>query len=418
MSTHPQVNWAGNHTYAAQRLNRPRSVEELRDVVGGTEHVRALGSRHSFSDLADTEGTLVSLLDLPADIEVDAEASSVRVSAGVTYGALATALHREGWALASMASLPHITVAGAVATGTHGSGDALGSLSSAVRAVELVGPDGELRRVAVGDATFEGHVVALGALGVVTHLTLEVEPAFEVRQDVLVGLGWDDLQQHLDAIMGSTYSVSVFTDWVDAAANQVWLKSRSMTPPDVTGVLGGTSPATETTHMLRGGALESLTAQLGEVGPWHERLPHFRMGFTPSRGAELQSEYFVPRRHASAASTALLELGERLAPLLQVSEIRSVAADQLWLSGSYDEDVVGFHFTWVLDPEGVYDVLPSVEEALAPFGARPHWGKCFTMRAPALHAVHPRMGDFARLRDEVDPGRKFGNAFMQRCLGS
>ena len=309
-----EVNWAGNHVYAAERLVRPRTIDELCAVVAGTDQVRALGSRHSFSDLADTEGTLVSLLDLPADIEIDADAATVRVSAGVTYGHLSTELHHAGWALPSMASLPHITVAGAVATGTHGSGDRLGSLATAVRAVELVGPGGELRRVASGDPAFDGHVVALGALGVVTHVTLAIEPTFEIRQDVLVGLAWDDLTGHLDTIMGSTYSVSVFTDWVSPEANQVWLKSRAADRPDVTGALARSLPATAPTHMLPGGEVEALTVQLGETGPWHERLPHFRMEFTPSRGAELQSEYFVARRHAPAACEALLGLGGRLAP--------------------------------------------------------------------------------------------------------
>ena len=168
--------------------------------------------------------------------------------------------------------------------------------------------------------------------------------------------------------------------------------------------------------MLSGGAVEALTAQLGAAGPWHERLPHFRMEFTPSRGAELQTEYFVPRRHAAAACTALLGLGQRIASLLQVSEIRSVAADQLWLSGSYEADVVAFHFTWVLDQPGVFAVLPEIERALQPFGARPHWGKCFTMQSPRLREVHPRLDDFARLRDQVDPSGKFGNTFLDRCF--
>ena len=392
-------------------------------MVAEADHIRALGSRHSFTDLADTTGSLVSLSGLPADVEIDTTQRAVRVSAGVTYAHLAASLHRAGWAVGGMASLPHITVAGAVATGTHGSGDSVGSLSSSVRGVELVGADGGSRTIRRGEPGFDGHVVSLGALGVVTHLTLDIEPTFEVRQDVHLGLGWDDLAEEYDAITGCGYSVSVFTDWVHAEPNQVWVKSR-LAAGDEPFVdrfaaldLKGVSPAVATTHMLRGAPEEALTAQLGDPGPWHERLPHFRIEFTPSRGAELQSEYFVARRHVSAAVRALREVGTQLAHLLQVSEIRSIAADELWLSGAYGTDTVGFHFTWLLDPEGVYAVLPVLEAALRPFGARVHWGKCFTLDGPDLREVYPRMDDFEALRAEADPARKFGNDFLERYFG-
>ncbi|MCW2848660.1 MAG: xyoA [Marmoricola sp.] len=417
-----ETNWSGNYVYEALELLRPRSLAELAEIVVDAEQVRALGSRHSFTDLADSPGTLVSLGDLPQDVEIDGEAGVVRVSAGVTYAHLSTELYRAGWALGGMASLPHITVAGAVATGTHGSGDRVGSLASAVRAVETLGADGRPRTIGRGESGFDGQVVSLGALGVVTHLTLDVEPTFQVRQDVHLALGWDDLVEKFDAIMGSAYSVSVFTDWVRSERNQVWVKSRVQpdggTFVDPLGALdlSGLSPAVAMTHMLRGAPEEALTAQLGEPGPWHERLPHFRMEFTPSRGAELQSEYFVPRRHAAAAVAALHEAGPGFADQLQVGEIRTIAGDQLWLSGAYGEDTVAFHFTWLLDPPAVYAVLPVIEAALRPFGGRPHWGKCFTVEAPELREVYPRLVDFATLRDDLDPDRKFGNGFLERYL--
>ncbi len=417
-----ETNWSGNHVYLAERLLRPTTLEELAEIVGSADRVRALGSRHSFTDLADTSGTLVSLAGLPVEIEIDAGAGVVRVGGGVTYADLAARLHRRGWALAGMASLPHITVAGAVATGTHGSGDAVGSLASAVRALEMVGPDGQLRTIRTGEPGYDAHVVSLGALGVVTHLVLEVEPTFEVRQDVHLGLGWDDLADHFDAVLGCAYSVSVFTDWLRPERNQVWVKSRVLPGSEVfrdpleTLGLPGVAAAVATTHMLRGAPEEALTTQLGEPGPWHERLPHFRSEFTPSRGAELQSEYFVARGDAAAAVVALREAGPGFTDLLQVAEIRSIAADPLWLSGAYDQDAVAFHFTWVLDPPGVYAVLPVIEEALAPFRARPHWGKCFTMGAQGLREVHPRLAEFASLRAGLDPAGKFGNDFLDRYL--
>ena len=412
--TPAETNWAGNHTYVASTLVRPRSVEELQEVVAATERVRALGSRHSFTDLPDTDGVLVSLTDLPTTVEVDAQARTATVRGRAAYGEVATELERQGWALANLASLPHISVAGAVATGTHGSGDENGSLATAVAALEIVGPDGELRRVARGDADFDGSVVALGALGIVTGVTLDIEPTYAVSQLVCTGLPWDRLTADLDAVTSAAYSVSLFTRWDDEEVRQVWLKSRGagtpIPPP-------GTRPASGPVHMLDGGAVESVTGQGGVPGPWLDRLPHFRMGFTPSRGEELQSEYLFPREHALTAIERLRALGPRLAPILQVAELRTVAADDLWLSSAYGRPVVGVHLTWVRDPRAVYAALPAIEAELLPLGARPHWGKCFVAGRDDLAGLYPRMGDFVRLRERVDPTGKFGNAFLDRVLG-
>lgn len=407
------TNWAGNHTYAAEQVHRPTTVEQLQEIVAAAERVRALGTRHAFTDLADTSGALVSTLDLPSDVEIDAASRSVRVAGGVRYGALADELARAGWALATMASLPHISVAGAVATGTHGSGDRTGSLAAAVSGVEYVGPDGALHTITRGEPDFAGSVVALGALGVVTHLTLDVEPAYDVRQDLWTDLSWDVAAEHLDALTSSAYSVSLFTDWASGRVGQVWLKSRDAAPP---ADLWGALPATTTLHMLAGADVAAVTEQGGVVGPWHQRLPHFRMEFTPSRGEELQSEYLVPRTRALEAIERLRGLAPTFAHLLQVSEVRTVAADDLWLSCAGGQDVVGLHFTWVRDVPGVYAVLPAIEAALLPLGARPHWGKCFVATTDDLRPLYPRFDDFRDLALRVDPDRTFGNAFLERTL--
>jgi xylitol oxidase len=412
-----ETNWAGNHAYRA-RIERPRSVDELQEVVARAPRVRALGSRHSFTDLTDITdtdaGVLVSLVDLPTTVEVDERTRTARVTGRAAYGEVATRLHTAGWALGNLASLPHISVAGAVATGTHGSGVENGSLATAVASLDIVGPDGELRTTSRGDAEFEGSVVALGALGVVTALTLDVEPTYDVRQDVYTGLTWEALAAELETITSSAYSVSLFTRWTDAGVEQVWLKSRADTAPTE---LFGALAATTTMHMLEGGVTESVTQQGGVPGPWLDRLPHFRMEFTPSRGEELQSEYLLPREHAPAAIERLRSLGQRMAPVLQVCELRTVAADQHWLSSAFGHDVLGVHFTWLRDVERVYALLPAIEQALLPLGARPHWGKCFVARAAELAPLYPRLADFRALRDRVDPGRTFGNAFLDRVIG-
>ena len=408
------TNWAGNHAYRALELVRPRTLEELSEVVARSGRVRAIGSRHSFSDLTDTSGTLVDLAGLPHGIRVDPDAGTVSVGSAVRYAELALALQEQGWALAAMASLPHISVAGAVATGTHGSGDRVRSLAAAVRALDVVGPDGEVRRLQRGEPDFDGSVVALGALGIVSRLELDVEPAYEMSQEVRTGLGWRDLERHFDDVTGAAYSVSIFTrSWEDV--DQLWLKHR--VGEERTADRFATVAASGTLHMLAGGSEQAVTAQGGVPGPWLERLPHFRTQFTPSNGAELQSEYFVAREAALEAVAAVCHLAPALRHLLLVSELRTVAADDLWLSGAQGRDTVALHFTWVRDEPAVRRVVRRLEEVLLPLGARPHWGKVFEMDAGALAGAFPRLPDFVALRARVDPARVFGNDFLDRALG-
>jgi xylitol oxidase len=396
------TNWAGSYAYRARELHRPSTVEELQEIVASAPRIRVLGSRHSFSDIADSD-VLVSLDGLPAEIDVAGDRASV--TGALRYGELAAVLHERGLALHNLASLPHTTIAGAVATATHGSGDGNGNLATAVAALELVTSTGEIATARRGDPDFDGLVVNLGALGAVTRLTLDVEPAYEVRQRVFEELAWDTLLHGFDAITAHGYSVSVFTLWGDTSS--VWVKSRGEDPPE----LPGTRTAPAHRHPIPGIDPINCTAQLGVPGPWWDRLPHFRMGFTPSAGEELQSEYLVPRRHALAAIEAVRALAPRIRPHLQVSEIRTIAADRLWMSPQYDTDTVGIHFTWTREPQAVEAVLARLEPALAPFGARPHWGKLF-LRAPA----HERREDFLRLAERLDPRGAFRNAWLERAL--
>ena len=396
-------NWAGNFEYRAARIHQPRTLEALRDLVAGADGLRVLGSRHSFNAIADAD-ELVSLRALPADVTTDGE--TVSFGAGLTYGELAVELDRHGLALHNLASLPHISVAGAIATGTHGSGNANGNLATAVRALELLTSAGDTVRLQRGDDDFEGAVVGLGALGVVTRLTLAVEPAFVLRQRVFEDLSWEVLVEHFDAVSGAGYSVSVFSR-LGAAVDAVWVKDRG----DLAELFDA-RPATVERHPIIGIDPVNTTQQLGVPGPWWDRLPHFRMGFTPSNGEEIQSEYLLPRRHAVAAIAALRGLGDRLRPLLQVCEIRTVAADRLWMSPMYERDTVALHFTWVRDQAAVEAVLEPLEAALAPFEPRPHWGKVY-LRAPD----YPRGADFLALVERYDARGTFGNGWLTAALG-
>ena len=403
------------------RVRRPRTVAGLQAMVAGGTRVRALGTGHSFSRIADTDGELISTAGLPPTADIDAAAGTVTVASGVKYGDLAQRLNAAGWALANMASLPHISVAGACATATHGSGDHNRNLAAAVRAVDLVTADGSLLTLDrdAGPARFPGAVVALGALGVATTLTLDLVPAFPVRQYVYDDLPGGELTGHFDEIMGAAYSVSVFTWWRGGRHHQVWLKHADGDPERFPAgrPWHGARPADGPRHPVPGMPADTATQQEGVPGPWHERLPHFRLGFTPSAGAELQTEYLLPRQAAVPAIEALTSLGPLMAPVLRTSEIRTVAADEAWLSTAYRQDSVAVHFTWILDPGAVGPVIAAIERALAPLGARPHWGKVFGVLPEEVRGRYPRWDDFRALARSLDPRGKFRNDFMDAYFG-
>lgn len=408
------VNWAGNIVFSAAEVRRPATLDALRDLVTASPHLRVLGSGHSFNRIADVDadrsGVLLSVAGLPGGIDVDTAARTVRVGGGVRYAELAAALHAKGLALPNMASLPHISVAGSVATGTHGSGNRNRSLAEAVRAVELLTGDGGTVTLARGDAGFEGAVVSLGALGIVLSLTLDVEPDFEVTQRVYGEVPFQELD--FAAMSAAAYSVSMFTGWRGHRFDQVWVKQRM---PEGVG-FPWAEPVSEARHPVPGMPAVHCTEQFGVPGPWHERLPHFRAEFTPSSGDELQSEYLLPREHAEAALAALDAVSERIAPVLQVCEVRTVAADTQWLSPAYGRDTVALHFTWVSDTDRVLPVVSLVEDRLSDFDPRPHWGKVFTAEPGRVAARYPRAADFTALARRLDPEGKFSNAFVRALL--
>jgi len=408
-------NWAGNITYSAARLHHPESVAQVQQLIARRRKLKVIGARHSFTDIADSPEDLVSLDRFEPAVAVDATRRTATISGSVRYEDLCGKLHQAGYALHNMASLPHVTVAGACATGTHGSGDGNGCLSTAVAAMEVVTGNGDVvdfSRERHGEQ-FDGMVVALGGLGVVTRMTLDIQPAFEMRQDVYENLPLAQVFEHLDAIFAAGYSVSLFTDWRGPRINQAWIKRRiadnaALDAPPVW------FEATRARRQLDpvGNAGDECTGQLGIPGPWHQRLPHFRMAYMPEQGRELQSEYMVPRQHAVAALQALDRLRDRIAPHLQMSEIRTIAADNLWMSPFYQQASIALHFTWKPDWPAVSRLLPAIEEALTPFAARPHWGKLFTMPAARVQSLYAKLPDFEQLLREYDPQGRFRNRFL------
>jgi len=420
--TEQRSNWAGNYTYNATSFHYPETVEQVQELVSQADQLKVLGSGHSFNDIADTPQEMLSLAHFKFEPVINREHNTLTVGAGVKYGQICHQLYREGYALPNLASLPHISIAGACATATHGSGERNGNLATAVAAMELVKADGSvvaLSREQDGEE-FLGAVVGLGGLGVVTKITLDLVPAFEMRQVVYQNLPLAQLEEHFDEIEAQAYSVSLFTDWQSEKINQVWLKHQikagDTTPFDLKPELFGAKLAQTELHPLAGMSAQACTPQLGIAGPWYDRLPHFRMDFRPSNGEELQTEYLLPRPHALAALQAVARLRQQVAPLLQICEVRTIAADKLWMSPCYQQNRVAIHFTWKKNWEAVKRLLPVIEAQLVPLEAVPHWGKLFTLPAPQVQAAYTRLGEFQRLLQTYDPQGKFRNAFLDRYI--
>ncbi len=412
-------NWAGNLEYSTSRIHAPKSVAELQELIKKLDRFRVLGTRHSFNSIADSKDNLLSLKDLN-EITLNKEAMTVTVGPGVNYGQLSKYLFKEGYALHNLASLPHISVAGACATATHGSGITNGNLATAVTAVEIVKANGEILRLSKEKEPedFAGAVVGLGSVGAVTRLTLKILPGFMVRQDIYENLPLDQLKDNFDKIMSAGYSVSLFTDWQNQVVSQVWIKSRVEEGTTVT--MGpdfyGAKAATRNMHPITALSAENCTDQMGVPGPWHERLPHFKMDFMPSSGVELQSEYFVPRTRAYEALLAVEELKDEITPNLLISEIRTIDADDLWMSTAYRQPSMAIHFTWKQDWPAVSKVIPKIEEKLKPFGVRAHWGKLFMLTPSYLASQYDKMSHFRKLLKQHDPEGKFRNEFIDFAI--
>src|SRR5579863_2704591 len=415
-------NWAGNLEYGTDRLYSANSIEQVRSYVKQQSKLKVLGTRHCFNNIADSMDNLLSLKSMDQVVALDSDARIVTVDAGVTYGQLSPYLHGKGFALHNLASLPHISVAGACSTATHGSGEKNGNLSTAVSALEIVTAGGDLVKLTrqQDGETFRGAVVGLGALGVITKVTLDIQPTYTMRQYLYESLPLAAVKDHFDAIESSAYSVSLFTDWQNQRMNEVWIKSREEKGQafNATPEFFGAKRATRNMHPIAELSAENCTEQMGVPGPWYERLPHFRMGFTPSAGKELQSEYFVPRQHAVEAILAVERLRDQVSPHLLISEIRAIAADDLWLSPCYGQPCVTIHFTWKQDWPAVSKLLPVIEKELAPFDARPHWGKLFTTSPVVLSSIYRKLPDFIQLSKKYDPQGKFRNQFLNTNIFS
>ena len=409
-------NWAGNVEYSTENLYTAQSLDQVREFVKKQSSMKVLGTRHCFNKIADSTQQFLSLKEMDKVVALDTEARTVTIESGLTYGRLCPYLDSKGWAVHNLASLPHISVAGACATATHGSGEKNGNLATAVSGIEIVNAAGEVVQLSrqKNRQEFLGAVVGLGALGVTTKLTLDVQPSFQMQQYVYENLPLSELKEHFDGIESAAYSVSLFTDWQKPRINEVWLKCRMDQSPkfDAPAEFYGAKKAARNLHPIIELSAENCTEQMGVPGPWYERLPHFRMGFTPSAGKELQAEYFVPRHNAVEAILAVQRIGDQIGPHLMITEIRAIAADELWMSPCYKQPCVTIHFTLKQDWPAVSKLLPVIEKELAPFRPRPHWGKLFSIPPSQLHSVYEKLPEFMALRKKFDPQGQFRNEFL------
>lgn len=409
-------NWAGNVEYGTANLYSATSVEQAQDFVRKHARMKVLGTRHCFNHIADSTENFLSLRPMNKVIALDTQAHTVTIPANMSYGQLAPYLHEHGFALHNLASLPHISVAGACSTATHGSGEKNGNLATSVTALEMITASGDIVKLSRKEdgEKFLGAVVGLGALGVITKITLDLQPTFLMKQYVYENLPLPQMQEHFDAIEGSGYSVSLFTDWQKKRVNEVWVKTRLEAGQEFKPApeLFGAKLATKNLHPIAELSAENCTEQMGVPGPWFERLPHFRMGFTPSAGDELQAEYFVPRQHAVEAILAIEGIRDQVTPHLLISEIRTIAADDFWMSPCYKQPSMTIHFTLKPDWPAVNKLLPVIERELAPFDVRPHWGKLFTIAPERLRTKYPKLAEFIELSKKYDPQGKFHNEFL------
>jgi xylitol oxidase len=425
-------NWGGNFRFSTTDIRFPRSLDEVVDAVkegapkstpGGVgppvKHLRALGSRHSFSKIADTAEMLVSLSAMNRILAVNpgsaTEAPTITVEGGAIYTDVTPFVEFIGAAFHNQLTLSEVSVAGSINTGAHGTGITNGILATQVRSVELVLANGTVTTLRKGvDAAFPAAVVGLGAFGVVTKVELEMQASYQMTQHVFLNLPFTTLTDQFDTIMSSAYTVQAWTDWSDPTNfNQVWVGDRDDDAADFStapAFYGATRAPAQVTPVA---ALPpTYVVPQGVAGPWNERLVCYRLGLSGFNGDEIQSEYILPITNAKAALEAIAALATQIAPLCYVSVVRTIAADDFWLSPAYGRDSVAIHFTWKPQLDAVVALLPTIESALAGLDAVPHWGKFFTMAPSVFLQRYDKLAEWKATAAAYDPSGRFRNAFL------
>jgi L-gulono-1,4-lactone dehydrogenase len=425
-------NWAGNQRVDATRVARPAGNDEvaavLRAAAADGLTVKAVGAGHSFTAAAATAGVRLELDNLAGLVRVDRDARQVTVQAGMRLRELNRVLAEHGLALANLGDIDTQTISGAISTGTHGTGARLGCLSTFVTALTLVDGDGTVHHCsATRDAdVFAAARVGVGAVGVLTEVTLQCVDAFTLRAeerpeplaDVLAGL--DELVEGNDhfEIYWFPYTDRVQTkrnNRVPAADRPLgrfrgWLDDEflSNTVFGVACRVGRAVPALVPT--ITAVEARALSARVYTA-------PSHAVFCTPRRVRFVEMEYGLPRSELPAAFAALRSIVDRLpVKVIFPVEVRFSAADDVWLSHGYGRDsaYVAIH-QYVGMPYEPY--FRAFEEVCRDLGGRPHWGKMHWRTRDDLRPAYPRFDDFLAVRDRLDPGRLFGNGYTERLFG-
>ncbi len=408
-------NWARNLEFSAGEFLEINSISQLQEVINNSDKVKVLGTGHSFSPIADTSGSLISIKKLDPEIHIDSKMQTVSVSAGTSYAQLARYLEANGWALENLASLGEITVAGAIMTGTHGSGSSNTVLSNAVVEIEMILASGEKLLLNQQNLEeFNGFIVSFGALAVFTRLKLKIVKSFSIKQIVYENITSKSVSEYFDEIFDNAYSVSYFNSWAKNSTGQIWMKflSDKDTSTLPKNAFGG-NLAVANQHPVKVNDPSTCTEQMGAPGKWLYRLPHFKLDSSPASGDEVQTEYLVDRKYVKEYIEELSLIGDEIADKVYATEIRTIKADNLWLSGAYERPTVGFHFTWKKSAD-IETFLPKIEQILGQNGGRPHWGKLFSTNKNQLITRYPKFSNFQQLLKKYDPDGKFRNQFIDR----
>ncbi len=412
-------NWAGNLSFSSKEFIEIDSVKKLQTIVSNARGIKVLASGHSFSDIADTKDTLISIKNLSFEIGIDSNKREALVPAGMQYSDVSRYLEKHGWAVSNMASLGEVTIAGAILTGTHGSGSSNGILSTAVIGFEMVLESGSILTTdRENSSDFPGFIVSLGALGVFTKYKLKIVPSFSIRQVVYENINIESIANNFDLVFDRAYSVSFFSNWAQNSTGQIWMKFLDDSKPfNISSDWIDGNLAKVKQHPVKINDASPCTDQLATSGKWLDRLPHFKLNSSPVSGDEVQTEYLVDRRYVKQYISELAEIGDEIASKVYTTEIRTIKADDLWLSGAYERETVGFHFTW-RKSDSLVNFLPKIESILGKHDGRPHWGKLFDVPKDKLPSRYPKFSDFEVLLQKYDPNKKFRNNFINKYFSS
>ncbi|MET8862667.1 D-arabinono-1,4-lactone oxidase [Nonomuraea sp. NPDC004580] len=422
------VNWARNQTGTPAEIRVPACADDVvravRDATGSGRRVRMVGTGHSFTGVALTDGIMLRPDALTGIVSLADD--RVTVQAGTPLRVLNELLAERGLALANMGDITEQTVAGAVQTGTHGTGRDSGGLADQIAELEMVLADGTLTTLSPGDDLFDAARVGLGALGVLTTVTLRVEPAFLLRNRRRK-LALSDMLGALDELTSANEHLDFF--WLPHTdACLVKTNNRSPGPPRPP------SPARrwlETVFLENTvfGAACAIGARLPALIPHINAVSACALGesssvdlsykqFTARRDVRfLEMEYAVPRERLAQALREVRDLIERMDWKITFPvEVRVTPPSDAWLSTAYGR-ATAYVACHVYRPTPNPAYFAGVEEIMTRLGGRPHWGKLHTRDAAYLAKAYPRFADFVALRDRLDPGRLFANAYLDTVLG-